>query len=135
MDSTAGQEFSWTQTLGAASRQGGALVHETIRVDREATGPDSCRVAVSGELDLVTAGEVRQALQRAVGDNRVVVIDLGGLTFCDCTGLSALLAAARTAQAAHVELRLCAVPCFLARILRLSGTRDAFTVEEKRGRP
>ncbi|MEE4597610.1 STAS domain-containing protein [Streptomyces sp. DSM 41524] len=57
---------------------------------RPATGPDSCRVA--GELDLVTAGEVREALQRAVGENRVVVIDLGGLTFCDCTGLSALLA-------------------------------------------
>ncbi len=107
-------------------------MHETIRVDRKATGPDSCRVAVSGELDLVTAGDVRQALQNAVGENRVVVVDLGGLTFCDCTGLSALLAAARTAQAGDVELRLCAVPRFLARILRLSGTRGSFTIE---GRP
>ncbi|WP_413100185.1 STAS domain-containing protein [Streptomyces sp. Inha503] len=71
-------------------------MHERIRVDRTATGPDSCRVTVSGELDLVTADDVRQALQTAVGENRVfVVIDLGGLTFCDCTGLSALLAAAR----------------------------------------
>ncbi|MFT9474564.1 STAS domain-containing protein [Streptomyces sp. 11-1-2] len=64
-------------------------MHETIRVDRKATGPDSCRVAVSGELDLVTAAEVREALQRAVGENHAVVIDLGGLTFCDCTGLRA----------------------------------------------
>ncbi|WP_413105718.1 STAS domain-containing protein [Streptomyces sp. Inha503] len=103
-------------------------VHETIRVDQMATGPDSCRVAVSGELDLVTAGDVRQALQTAVGENRVVVIDLGGLTFCDCTGLNALLAAARTARAGDVELRLCAVPPFLSRILQLSGTRGAFTV-------
>ncbi|MEV5779008.1 STAS domain-containing protein [Streptomyces antimycoticus] len=54
-----------------------------------------------------------------------------GLTFCDCTGLSALLAAARTAQAGDVELRLCAVPHFLARILRLSGTHGAFTIEER----
>jgi len=106
-------------------------VHETIRVDRKATGPDSCRVAVSGELDLVTAAEVREALQRAVGENRVVVIDLGGLTFCDCTGLSALLATARTAHAGDAELRLCAVPHFLARILRLSGTHGAFTIEER----
>ncbi|MGY0063408.1 STAS domain-containing protein [Streptomyces sp. LZ34] len=61
-----------------------------------------------------------------------MVIDLGGLTFCDCTGLSALLAAARTAQAGDVELRLCAVSHFLARILRLSGTHSAFTIEEAR---
>ncbi|WP_413812591.1 STAS domain-containing protein [Streptomyces sp. OE57] len=100
-----------------------------------ATGPDSCRVAVSGELDLVTADEVRQALQTAVGDNRVVVIDLGGLTFCDCSGLNALLAAARTARAGDVELRLCAVPHFLARILHLSGTRSAFTIDSKPGQP
>ncbi|MCQ8835816.1 STAS domain-containing protein [Streptomyces malaysiensis] len=104
-------------------------------MDRKATGPDSCRVAVWGELDLVTAGDVRQTLQDAVGENRVVIIDLAGLTFCDCTGLSALLAAARTAQASDVELRLCAIPCFLARILRLSGTRNAFTIEEDRCRP
>ncbi|WP_413812515.1 STAS domain-containing protein [Streptomyces sp. OE57] len=104
-------------------------MHETIRVNRKATGPDSCRVAVSGELDLVTAAEVRQPLQRAVGENCVVVIDLGGLRFCDCTGLSALLAAARTAQAGDVELRLRAVPHFLARILRLSGTRSSFILE------
>ncbi|MBO3680438.1 STAS domain-containing protein [Streptomyces sp. NEAU-YJ-81] len=53
-----------------------------------------------------------QALQSAVGENRVVVVNLGGLTFCDCTGLSALLAAARTARVRDVELRLCAVPHF-----------------------
>ncbi len=78
----------------------------------------------------MTAGDVRQALQNAVGENHVVVVDLGGLTFCDCRGLNALLAAARTARAGDVELRLCAVPHFLARILRLSGTRSAFTIEE-----
>ncbi|NIY65569.1 STAS domain-containing protein [Streptomyces malaysiensis] len=104
-------------------------MHEPIRVDRKTTGPDSCRVAVSGELDLVTADDLRQALQTAVGENRVVVIDLGGVTFCDCTGLSALLAAARTAHASDVDLRLRAVPYFLARILRLSGTRRSFTIE------
>ncbi|BBJ37873.1 hypothetical protein GCM10017744_003980 [Streptomyces antimycoticus] len=104
-------------------------MHETIRVDRKATGPDSCRVTVSGDLDLVTAGNVRQALQTAVAENRVVVIDLSGVTFCDCTGLSALLAAARTAQVGDVELRLRTVPHVLAHILRLSDTRDAFTIE------
>ncbi|WP_089511602.1 STAS domain-containing protein [Streptomyces sp. NBS 14/10] len=106
--------FLGCKPLAAASRQGGSRVQETIRVDRKATGPDNCQVAVSGELDLVTAAEVREALQGAVGENRVVVIDLGGLTFCDCTGLSALPAAARTAQAGDVELRLCAVSHFLA---------------------
>ncbi|WP_244453806.1 STAS domain-containing protein [Streptomyces malaysiensis] len=76
-------------------------------------------------------GHRTRQLPRALGENRVVVIDLGGLTFCDCTGLSALLATARTAHAGDAELRLCAVPHFLARILRLSGTHGAFTIEER----
>jgi anti-sigma B factor antagonist len=44
------------------------------------------------------------------------------MRFCDCAGLSALLAAARTAKTHGSELRLCAVPHALARLLRLSHT-------------
>lgn len=49
---------------------------------------------------------------------------------CDCSGLSALLAAARAAKASGSELRLCAVPHSLARLLRLTYTGSAFTIEQ-----
>ncbi|MFE1854099.1 STAS domain-containing protein [Streptomyces sp. NPDC059489] len=82
---------------------------------------------VAGELDVATAPEVRTALHAALADHRKVVLDLGGLRFFDCAGLSALLAAARAAKANGTELRLCSVPHTLARLLRLTRAGSAFT--------
>jgi anti-anti-sigma factor len=102
---------------------------ETINVAVRATGPDSCRVTVAGELDVATAADVRTALHAAVTTHQHVTVDLTGLTFCDCTGLSALLSAARAAKASGADLHLHAVPRPLARLLRLSHTGSAFTIE------
>jgi anti-sigma B factor antagonist len=110
-------------------------VQEPIRVDVEVTGSDSCRVIVAGELDVATAEIVRTVLHGVLGCYRRIVVDLGGLRFCDCWGLSALLAAARTARWLKADLRLRAVPRFLAGVLRLTGTRDAFTIESPADRP
>ncbi|MEU8976328.1 hypothetical protein AB0D11_45460 [Streptomyces monashensis] len=41
----------------------------------ETTGPGSCRVRVAGELDVLTAPEVRTALRTAMTDRRHVVVD------------------------------------------------------------
>lgn len=43
---------------------------------------------------MVSAPNAREALNAAVFAHDRVHVDCGGLTFCDCTGLSALLAAA-----------------------------------------
>ncbi|WP_181384031.1 STAS domain-containing protein [Streptomyces sp. NWU339] len=83
-------------------------------------------LAVAGDLDVCTAPTVRDAVSR----HERVEVDCAGLSFCDCSGLSALLAAARAAKAAGAELRLCAVPHVLARLLRLSHTGSAFTIEQ-----
>ncbi|MET7542281.1 STAS domain-containing protein [Streptomyces sp. NPDC005507] len=77
------------------------------------------------DLDLYSAPTVREALS----DHGRVVVDCSRLSFIDCTGLSALLAAARTAKAKGTELRLCAISRALARLLRLSHTAGAFTIE------
>ncbi|WP_206305243.1 STAS domain-containing protein [Actinacidiphila soli] len=102
---------------------------ETIDVAVHATGPDSCRVTVAGELDVATAADVRTALLAAVTTHQHVAVDLSGLTFCDCAGLGALLSAARAARAGGADLHLRAVPRSLARLLRLSHTGGAFTIE------
>ncbi|WP_327580105.1 MULTISPECIES: STAS domain-containing protein [unclassified Streptomyces] len=81
-----------------------------IKVNVQAGGPGICRVSVAGDLDVCTAPAVRNVLREAVGWHARVDVDCGGLTFCDCTGLSALLAAAKAAKGAGSELRLCAVP-------------------------
>ncbi|MFD0427470.1 STAS domain-containing protein [Streptomyces zhihengii] len=73
-------------------------------------------------------------LRAAVAAHDRVEVDCGGLTFCECTGLSALLAAARAAKTAGSELRLCTVPHTLARLLRLTHAGSAFTIEQSGGR-
>ncbi|MGJ5751569.1 anti-anti-sigma factor [Streptomyces puniciscabiei] len=105
-------------------------MHDTLHVAVQPTGPGRCRVTVAGDLDVVSAPDVRDTLRSALADHRSVVVDCGGLTFCDCTGLSALLAAARTAKASGRDLRLCAVPHPLARLLRLTHAGSAFTIDQ-----
>lgn len=128
VDITAGRGFSWRHTP-SASLTGGA-VYDTLHVAVHPTGPGRCRVTVAGDLDVVSAPDVRDTLRAALADHRSVVVDCGGLTFCDCTGLSALLAAARTAKASGSELRLCSIPHPLARLLRLTHAGSAFTIEQ-----
>ncbi|MFH8257609.1 STAS domain-containing protein [Streptomyces roseolus] len=95
----------------------------------EPTGPGSCRVTVAGELDVVSAPDLRDTLRAAVYDHDRVEVQCAGVTFVDCSGLSALLAAARAAKAGGTELRLITVPYSLARLLRLTQTGRAFAIE------
>ncbi|MET7391790.1 STAS domain-containing protein [Streptomyces sp. NPDC005529] len=73
---------------------------------------------VTGELDIATAPRVRRALVATITRYEQVIIDLGRLDFCDCAGLSALIAAQRTARAHRAALTIRTVPPQLARLLR-----------------
>lgn len=95
--------------------------------------PDHCVVTVAGELDVVTAAELRHALQQAVTTFPRTIVDLAGVPFCDCTGLSALMAANRRAKERGAVLRLRCVPCAVAWLLHLTHTRDAFVIEQAPG--
>jgi anti-sigma B factor antagonist len=104
VDIAADPGFSWRHTPSAPLA--GGAVYDTLHVAVHPTGPGACRVTVAGDLDVVSAPDVREALKAAVSAHVRVEVDCGGLTFCDYTGLSALLAAARAATAAGSELRL-----------------------------
>lgn len=78
------------------------------------------RLAVSGELDLATAPELDQALRGAQRHARVVVLDLRELTFMDCTGLGALLAAADRARANGDRFLVVPGPSHVDRLLTLT---------------
>jgi anti-sigma B factor antagonist len=53
--------------------------------------PDVHVVALHGELDIVSANGLACALVEVAGST--VVVDLSGLTFMDCSGIDALVAA------------------------------------------
>jgi anti-anti-sigma factor len=133
LDRTPGQGFLWIHgPRPRSNRTQGDAVYDTIHVDVHATAPGTCRVTVAGDLDVVSAPAVRDTLREAISRHPGgVEVDCAQLTFCDCSGLSALMAAARAAKADGVELRLCAVPHPLARLLRLTHTGSAFTIERE----
>jgi anti-sigma B factor antagonist len=89
----------------------------------------TARLKLSGEMDLRAAGDLRDALLHALGEgDGSVSLDMGGLTFLDSTIISVLIMARKRASTAGGEVRLCAVPRRVERILTITGIESLFTI-------
>jgi anti-sigma B factor antagonist len=79
-------------------------------------------VALSGEIDVVTAPETRDLLAEAAGEAVTgITVDLGGVTFLDAAGLGVLAGASEAVRHLPDGFRLVAVPARVLRLLRLTG--------------
>jgi anti-anti-sigma factor len=82
---------------------------------------------VRGEIDVSTAQQFRTSLEEAVCSDPTVVIDMGGVTFFDASGLRVLLQVAATRNGAGP------LPVIggsrVARVLRIVGLSDLPSVE------
>ena len=79
-------------------------------------------LAVSGELDIATAGAVqRDATRLLEGNGPDLVIDMSGVTFMDSSGLAALVAVRHTCTANGGELVLIGLDDKLRRLFHLTG--------------
>ncbi|WP_328333503.1 STAS domain-containing protein [Streptomyces sp. NBC_00455] len=98
--------------------------HLTVAIRTTLAGPV---IEISGELDHHTAPDVRGALTGlALNAGQQLVLDLGGLTFCDSTGLTVMIAARNRALAADATIVLAAVPASVSRTLSLVGLDQVF---------
>ncbi|MEU1076121.1 MULTISPECIES: STAS domain-containing protein [unclassified Streptomyces] len=98
----------------------------TITTRDAATGPV---LEITGDLDHATAPQLRKAVdQLTVTGGQVLVMDLGGLQFCDSSGITALLAARNLAIEQGGDIALAAVPANTARILAIVGLDRVFTI-------
>lgn len=87
-------------------------------------------VTVSGELDLETGPQLRDALAGILNRADAVLLDLTGVTFVDSTGLQALVATRRRARLSDKAFRLrITAGTAVDRILTLTGLTDAFDIE------
>ena len=77
-------------------------------------------VAVSGELDIDTMGELSEALAVDAALDTTVV-DLRGLTFIDSSGVSGLLGAARRLRDADRRMVCVHGPVRIQRVFELTG--------------
>ena len=87
-------------------------------------------VRPSGELDVMTAPALEQALAGALGQQRDVLIDLSGVVFADCAGLRPIRRAVERPPDDATRVRIVGAPPRVERVLRLTGLRLAPRSEE-----
>ncbi|MFF4579919.1 STAS domain-containing protein [Streptomyces sp. NPDC001389] len=100
----------------------------------EIIGPVAA-VRPTGEIDIATAPGLSRALDEALGLLRTsradrIVADCSRVTFCDSSGLNALLAARREAARTNAELHLANPAPQLQRLLQMSGADVLFPRED-----
>ncbi len=77
-----------------------------------------------GELDLCSAKELPRDEYSSRPDLTTVLVDLGELTFCDLSGLRALLTLCRIHQAQGRSVVVVRATPFIWRLMRLCGVTD-----------
>jgi anti-sigma B factor antagonist len=94
---------------------------------------DAAVVTLSGEVDLATIPVLHDALTKALTHhpNRLLVIDLDGVTVLDDTGLGVLLGAAGSAREAGADLAVVCTSKRLRQRLDRTGFSRAVDVRDR----
>ncbi|MEU9031849.1 STAS domain-containing protein [Streptomyces sp. NPDC048383] len=88
----------------------------------------AARVTLVGELDWDTAPYLRNAVVLCLAEEPTSVrVDLTDVSFCDCAGLGALLAARVSALRAGADFVVQGIGSQVALLLSLTGTGDILT--------
>jgi len=80
-------------------------------------------ITITGELDHHAARGLMEAIDRCMEQNlpRKTVLDLGGLTFMDSSGIAVVLRAKRRMEALQGNLVVVNIPRQAARVLETAG--------------
>ncbi|RSM47476.1 anti-sigma factor antagonist [Actinoplanes sp. ATCC 53533] len=91
--------------------------------------PGTVRVAAVGDIDLSTADVLRIGLLDALSTLRPrrIEVDLAGVTFLDCAGLTVLVVLGRAAARDGCRLRITNPRPIVRRVLDLTGLLDGLT--------
>jgi len=86
-------------------------------------------VKVSGEIDIATGPTLREELLGAMRRSGArLALDLGGVTFMDCAGINALLAARRHARLGGGWVRVLRASRRARKVLMLTGLHQEFAL-------
>ena len=92
--------------------------------------PGTLILSLRGELDTLSRDTFESAVMAAIPTAYAVVLDLGGLTFCDSTGLAMFLAAAEKAAASETTLTFRNVHPTVWRLFQISGIDHVLDITE-----
>ena len=102
----------------------------SIAVERNA---DKVVLTLVGEIDMLTAAQLSGAVNKVLAEAPPrIMLDMGGVTFCDSQGLGTLVVLSRTASRVQSLLQLVNVGEFLLRVLDITGLRSALMIRDER---
>jgi anti-sigma B factor antagonist len=86
-------------------------------------------VTLSGEIDLQTSPQVREAVLESLRQGGAVVIDMGGIVYIDSSGVASLVEGFQVARRQGVAFILAAVSPAAMRVLQLARLDKVFTFQ------
>jgi anti-anti-sigma factor len=94
-----------------------------LHLDTIRPAPGTARVTVIGEVDPATAPALQDRLLTVLHEQTpdVLDVDLAGVTFLDCTGIGALVAARNAAIHAGAQVRVSHPQPSVRRLLDMAG--------------
>lgn len=96
----------------------------TVQLESTQATPESVVVPLRGELDVATADRAADRALALAVPGSLLVLDLSRVTFCDCSGLRALLRIVREARVLGCAVALTAPSPTMIRLLAITGLSD-----------
>src|SRR4051812_24874362 len=94
-------------------------------------GASRARLRLHGELDLAGAERVRAAFRGACSSEcSLVLVDLSEVTFCDSSGIHALLFGRDCCERNGMELRVVGVAGIVRRVFEIANLHELFDVRD-----
>ena len=104
------------------------MEHEGLAVT-VSRAPTEAVVTLTGAIDMSSVVQMSSAVEHLLVDAPPrVVLDLGGVTFCDSQGLGTLVSLSQKARMVQSVLVLTNVGDFLQRVLDVTGLRPALHI-------
>jgi anti-anti-sigma factor len=89
---------------------------------------EGVRLCVNGEIDLGTAAHLNRAIAAALSTRPgSILVDLSATTFCDCSGIAALLTGRHAALAGQVGYQVVNPSRISLKVMRLVGLETLLT--------
>jgi anti-sigma B factor antagonist len=92
--------------------------------------PTDAALVVSGEIDVHTAPELREAADAVLARRSAIRLDMSGVGFIDSSGLGALVSITEAAREAGGDLVVVAPSRAVVRLLELSGLTEHIHVDD-----
>jgi anti-sigma B factor antagonist len=109
-------------------REGG--VDQDFHIEQR-TGTTPPVVAVSGEIDVATAPQLRECLHNVIAQGEAtIVLDLLGVTFLDSTALGVLVGALKRCRELGGELHVVVADPRIVKIFEITGLTSVFTIAD-----